>query len=149
VPRVDHELARQPPSWAPFHIGTRAQIELLQDPCRKPSPPSEEKDPMSAAVEPGAPTKDCPFCGEEVKEVAKKCKHCGETIDVALRSAEEAMRMAQAANSNGNVYMNAAAAVAPVVLVKPRGSYFLLIMSILLFWPYAIWYWAKHRWSDE
>lgn len=26
------------------------------------------------------PTKDCPFCGEEVLERAKKCKHCGEFI---------------------------------------------------------------------
>lgn len=39
-----------------------------------------------------------------MKEVAKKCRHCGETIDVAMRSAEEAMRMAQ---TQSQVFMNA------------------------------------------
>ncbi|HEU4576998.1 MAG TPA: hypothetical protein VFS67_02000 [Polyangiaceae bacterium] len=105
---------------------------------------------MAAAVEPGEMTKDCPFCGEQVKEAAKKCKHCGETIDVALRSAEEAMRMAQAGNRNPMVFMNnnaaAAVAVAPAD-GKARGSYFWLIVWVCVFWPVAIWYWAARRWS--
>ena len=28
-------------------------------------------------------TKDCPYCGEEILEVAKKCKHCGEFLDTS------------------------------------------------------------------
>jgi len=27
------------------------------------------------------PTKRCPYCGEEILEVAKKCKYCGEWLD--------------------------------------------------------------------
>lgn len=27
------------------------------------------------------PTKKCPFCGEEILEVAVKCKHCGSMLD--------------------------------------------------------------------
>jgi hypothetical protein len=51
--------------------------------------------------------KTCPFCGENVLDVAKKCKHCGETIDVALRAAEEAKRMAQKRDRSPMVFMNA------------------------------------------
>ena len=29
----------------------------------------------------GKPTKNCPFCDEEVQENAKKCKHCGEFLE--------------------------------------------------------------------
>jgi len=100
-------------------------------------------------------TKDCPFCGEQVKEAAKKCKHCGETIDVALRSAEEAMRMAQASNRNGPmVFMNnnaaaaaSAVAVAPAAAGKPRGSYIWLAFWIFVFAPVAIVYWLSRRWT--
>lgn len=48
--------------------------------------------------------RSCPFCGEQVLEVAKKCKHCRETIDVTLRAAEEAKR---AAEKGPQVFMNA------------------------------------------
>ena len=44
--------------------------------------------------------KDCGFCGEEVLMVAKKCKHCGETLDIALRIAEDARRVAENSNSS-------------------------------------------------
>ena len=33
--------------------------------------------------------KPCPFCGEQIMEIAKKCKHCGEFLDPVLRSSAE------------------------------------------------------------
>jgi hypothetical protein len=33
----------------------------------------------------GADTRDCPYCGEEIKKVAKKCKFCGEFLDKRLK----------------------------------------------------------------
>jgi LSD1 subclass zinc finger protein len=85
-------------------------------------PPSPPPLPTAAAMPPTLPShapliptpqtavpefKGCPFCGEQVLQVAKKCKHCGETIDVALRAAEEARRAAQRQPSQPNVFMNA------------------------------------------
>jgi len=37
----------------------------------------------------------CPFCSGLVLQKAPKCRHCGETLDVVLRAAEEAKRLAQ------------------------------------------------------
>lgn len=38
----------------------------------------------------------CPFCGEEIKAVAKKCKHCGEILDVVLRAQSQPQPTASA-----------------------------------------------------
>ena len=35
----------------------------------------------SSASSNGQLTKTCPYCGEEILEVAKKCKYCGEWLD--------------------------------------------------------------------
>ena len=69
----------------------------------------------------GHDTVECPFCAEQISVRAKKCRHCGETLDVTLRSAQEALRVSE---RSGNVYMNAA--VAPAAqgysrTVKSRG----------------------------
>jgi TM2 domain-containing membrane protein YozV len=48
-------------------------------------------------------TVECPFCAEQINARAKKCRHCGETVDVTLRSAEEALR---ASGRNGGVVVN-------------------------------------------
>jgi hypothetical protein len=58
----------------------------------------------SPEVPAAAATKTCPFCAETIAAAAKKCKHCGETLDVALRAAEEALRIS---SHQPNVYMNA------------------------------------------
>jgi predicted Zn finger-like uncharacterized protein len=62
-------------------------------------------------------TKRCDFCGEKVLSIAKKCKHCGETLDIILRTAEEARR----ASNSPNVFMNSggAAAAAAAVVSSP------------------------------
>lgn len=40
-------------------------------------------------------TKQCPYCGEEILEVAKKCKHCGEIIDPVLIKTQAAIKIAE------------------------------------------------------
>ena len=103
---------------------------------------------MTAAMSPGADTKACPFCGEDVKAVAKKCKHCGETLDVAMRAAEEAARTAQASKNQPMVFMNAGGgAAATSDGGKPRGSVLWLIFWLVVFFPVGIVYLLVRRWS--
>ena len=37
--------------------------------------------PLNKGVVKQANTKQCPYCGEEILEVARKCKHCSEWLD--------------------------------------------------------------------
>lgn len=64
----------------------------------------------TARPAPAVAYKDCPFCGEAVRVEAKKCKHCRETIDIALRTAEEARRLARRRSGPAQVFMNAGGA---------------------------------------
>jgi hypothetical protein len=86
---------------------------------------------------------ECPFCAEMISARARKCRHCGETVDVAMRKAEEAMRMAN--GQPQQVFMNAgggggaaAAAAAPTMIypLRPFNHLLHLILSVLTagFW---------------
>ena len=85
-------------------------------------------------------TKVCPFCGEDVLMVAKKCKHCGETIDVVLRTAEEAVR-ASSKQQNINVNQNVQTPAPLIVQQKqnfPHGWHLLGTILTLGWWS-IIW----------
>ena len=63
-----------------------------------------EKDTMFPEVQPitiQKETKDCPYCGEEILEVAKKCKHCGEYIEILnIPITETSIPVQQAKNNS-------------------------------------------------
>lgn len=46
-------------------------------------PASAKSVPATAPATPPPLTKACPYCGEQILEVAKKCKHCGEILNQA------------------------------------------------------------------
>lgn len=96
---VDHPRGQAP---VPTDFALPAEEPPAATPINYP-PPVRIAPPQGPVVRPGHefPNEDyeiykaCPFCGEDIRDVAKKCKHCGETLDPAMRAAEEARRWAQ------------------------------------------------------
>ena len=74
-------------------------------------------------------TTECPFCAENISARAKKCRFCGETLDVALRSAQEALR---ASERSGNVYMNAAVAATPTQSRPVKSRIVAIVLALFL-----------------
>src|SRR5438309_8069200 len=85
---------------------------------------------------------ECPFCAELISAKARKCRHCGETVDVAMRKAEEAMRVASSQpqqvfmNAGGGGGAAAAVAAGPAYQLRPFNHLLHLVLSVVTagFW---------------
>jgi hypothetical protein len=94
---------------------------------------------------PARATKACDFCGEEILVIARKCKHRGETLDPALRTAEEAKRLA--------VRSSGSAAAASTVVIHKGTEYrfphllhlFLTLVTCGIWLPLWIIHWILHE----
>ena len=66
-------------------------------------------------------TKKCPYCGEEIKAVAKKCRFCGQWLDGSASPSQQAHSPSanQPSNSNNKLFwgIGIAAAIAAVGLM--------------------------------
>lgn len=61
------------------------QVIEVPDPYELAEEPEDTRRSVGGPVGGDDGEKECPFCGEYIKSVAKKCKHCGEFLDKRLR----------------------------------------------------------------
>lgn len=98
--------------------------------------PQFQAQPPARTSPPPMPVRTCGFCGERIQPTALKCRHCGETLDPALRSAEEAKRMAEMASRShaGNVIIsnNLAASSSSGRRRRPRRDPWIAFLGLCL-----------------
>lgn len=121
-----------PPSTPAEELGGMVPAAPTPPQVPVPAPPTAVAvgPPPTPPAAPAADSKDCPFCGEEVRATAKKCKHCGEILDVALRAAEEARRAAAAPAAPAGNVVNVTNVVGGVAPRWSRGTAALLSLFI-------------------
>jgi predicted nucleic acid-binding Zn ribbon protein len=68
---IDELASSRPPS------ANRALVKQI--PMEPPAPKEEA----------ASQTKDCPYCGEEIKAAAVKCRHCGEMLEKPAKRRQE------------------------------------------------------------
>ena len=80
----------------------------------------------------GQDSKECPYCGETIKQIAKKCKHCGEFLDARLRH-EQAER-------DRPQHDPSLAAVLPIgrSYLAIAAGYLGLLSPLIIFAPFAL-----------
>jgi uncharacterized membrane protein YvbJ len=88
--------------------------------------------------------KKCPYCSEEILPDAKKCKHCGEYVDVALRAVEDLKN--RQSQPIINVAQSQSQSQSMPSDFKKQGSWLVLIIWAIVFFPIAIVYWFMRRW---
>jgi len=96
--------------------------------------------------------KACPYCWEEIKEIAKKCKHCGELLDKDLRIERENKSNKPVFYSRIDSNWYTPRRRCPKcwfeweLKFKSKGSKFLeFLLFLFFFFPWAIYY----AWREE
>lgn len=79
------------------------------------------------------PTKNCPFCAEEILEQAIKCKHCGEMLNQIVRQTEPLPSQVVVHNPSHNQALSSQAIVEDIKKVlKPKKSPAIAVILSLL-----------------
>lgn len=104
----------------PASAAPRPQPSRPQPRASAPVASSDDADYQGSGAPAAEGYSECPFCAEQILSRAKKCRHCGETVDVAMRKAEEALRIADRPAPQ-QVFMNGGASGVYGPQLRPFG----------------------------